>query len=350
LALNDKAFELCRDFVQPDGARFFQQVRRYEDYLANVLKKPESQAGDTLRLILPFLKAHGLTNQQLRDYSPKGLMLVPGAAGAYKFLHTQGFPIFALSTGYRQFAAALGQSLGFAPDHILATELDLDRYSLAAAEKEELLRLQEEITAAEEIVLPSETAAPEDLPPAVQEAIKICDRIFLERLPEMEIGVISREINPLGGPDKARVLEESLQSTGLKMNEVIYVGDSRSDVQALEAVRAGGGLGISFNGGQDAVKTAAVSIIADNAWPVALLANVFLLWGQEGVMELATKGSAGASRYLVLPEAVIDILMQGLQGRNFNLHAPSTRNPEETAQEGLAMRARLRGAAVAARG
>jgi hypothetical protein len=75
-----------------------------------------------------------------------------------------------------------------------------------------------------------------------------------------------------------------------------------------------------------------------------------LLWGKEGVMELATKGAEGASRYLVLPEAVIDTLMQGLQGRNFNLYATATRDPEAIAQESMAMRAKLRGGAVAALG
>ena len=39
LALNDNAFELCRDFIKPQGDRFFQQVRRYDDYLAAVAKK-----------------------------------------------------------------------------------------------------------------------------------------------------------------------------------------------------------------------------------------------------------------------------------------------------------------------
>ena len=48
-------------------------------YLADVAKKPEYQAGDTLKLILPFLKAHGLTNAQISDYSWKHIMLVPGS-------------------------------------------------------------------------------------------------------------------------------------------------------------------------------------------------------------------------------------------------------------------------------
>jgi predicted HAD superfamily phosphohydrolase len=350
LALNDHAFELCREFVQPEGVRFFQQVSRYDVYLAEVLKKPEYQAGDTLKLILPFLKAHGLTNARIGEYSRKSIMPVPGVEAAYKFLHTQGFPIFEISLSYRQFAEAVGQRLGFDAAHIFCTELDLDRYSLPPAEKEELLRLQQEIVAAPEIELPPAAASPEDLPPQVQDAIKVYARIFWERVPEMEIGAIYQEVNPLGGPDKALALEESLARTGLKMSDVIYVGDGSTDVQAFAAVRAGGGLSISFNGNGEAVKAAEVSIIADNAWPIALMASVFLLWGKEGVMELATKGTAAASRYLVLPEAVIDILMRGLQGRNFNLYAPSNRDPEEIAKESTAMRARLRGAAVAAQG
>lgn len=350
LALNDNAFEMCRDFIQPDGARFFQQICRYNDYLVEVLKKPGHKAGDTLKLILPFLKAQGLTNQQIREYAPKSMKLVPGVEGAYKFLHAQDFPIFEISAGGRQFAEAVGGRLGFDAGHIFATELDLDRYALAPAEQEELLRLQQEVVAAAELPLPQEIASPEAVSPAVQDALKLCDRIFVERIPEMDIGAIYREFNPVGGPDKARVLEESLQTTGLKMTDVIYVGDSITDVQALAAVRTGGGLGISFNGNGYAVKAAEVSVIADNAWPVALLAAVFVLWGKEGVMELATKGSAGASRYLVLPEAVIDHLMRGLNGRNFNLYSAATKDPEAIAEESLTMRTRLRGAAVAALG
>ncbi len=61
LALNDIAFELCREFLPPWGDRFFTQLRRYGDYLAEIAKPPEYQAGDLLKLIGPFLKARGLS-------------------------------------------------------------------------------------------------------------------------------------------------------------------------------------------------------------------------------------------------------------------------------------------------
>jgi len=137
LALNDNAFELCREFIKPQGDRFFQQVSRYDYYLAEVAKEPGCQAGDTLRLILPFLKAHGLTNTQLVDYCRGTLMLMPGAEAAFKFLQSLNIPMFEISTGYRQFAEAVGLRLGFDREHIFCTELDLDRYELSAAEAKE---------------------------------------------------------------------------------------------------------------------------------------------------------------------------------------------------------------------
>lgn len=351
LALNDNAFELCRDFLRPGGDRFFTQVSRYDDYLADILKKPGYKAGDTLKLILPFLKAYGLTNARIREYSLKTLKLMPGVEKTYKFLHAQEFPIFEISTSYRQFAEAVGKKLGFKSDHIICTELDLDRYKISAGEAAELRRFIEEIAAAPEIELPVGAKSLDDLPVAAQEAIGRCDRIFWERVPEMDIGVIYQEVNPIGGFEKAKALEESLAKTGVSMADTIYVGDSITDVQAFEAVRAGGGLAISFNGNRYAVDAAQVIVVADTAWPIALLASIFSYWGKESVLDLAAgAGKPGGSRNLVLPEAVIDYIGSGLQGGIFNLYPADTPKKDEVAKESAAMRAKLRGAAIAALG
>ena len=181
LALNDNAFELCREFIQPQGDRFFRQVSRYDNYLLEVAKRPGYKSGDILKLILPFLKANGLNDAQVEAYSRQNVTLVPGAEGAFKFLHSRDFPIFEISTSYRPFAEAVGLRLGFKKERIYSTAFDLDRYSLSAAEAEELKRLQEEIVAAPAIELPSE--ADEALLAPVAEAIGVLDRIFWERLP-----------------------------------------------------------------------------------------------------------------------------------------------------------------------
>jgi energy-converting hydrogenase A subunit R len=350
LALNDNAFELCRDFIQPQGDRFFRQVSRYDDYLAGVAKKPGYKAGDTLKLILPFLKAHGLTGSQMEDYSRRSVKLVPGAAEAYQFLHTRNFPIFEISTSYRQFAEAVGLKLGFDPEHIFCTELDLDRFKLEAAEAEELQRLGGEIVGAPEIDLPLDAAGLADLPNPVQEAIGTLERIFWERLPAMEIGALYQEVNPIGGPEKAKAVSDSLMKTGVSLADTIYVGDSITDVEAFEAVRAGGGLAISFNGNRYAINAAEVIVVSDSAWSIALLTAICQLWGKEGVLEVAAPETRAKSRSLVLPEEVIEPIFTGLDGRLLNIYLSKGIDRDKIAKESVAMRAKLRGEAVAALG
>jgi energy-converting hydrogenase A subunit R len=347
LALNDNAFELCREFIKPHGDRFFTQVSRYGDFLANIVQKPEYQAGDTLKLILPFLKAHGLTNALSRDFSSQNLRLVPGAEEAYRFLHSFKFPMFEISTSYRQFAEAVGARLGFDAAHIFCTELDLDGYQLAPAAAEELRRLEEEILAAPAIELPPGAAALTDLPGPVQEAVARLDRIFWERLPQLEIGASYREVNPVGGAEKAKAVADGLAQTGFTLADAIYVGDSLTDVQALAAVRTGGGLAVSFNGDRDAVQAAEVVVVTDCAWPIALFTAIFRQWGKEGVVEIAVPETRAKSRALVLPEEMIEPVAIGLQGHIFNLYLSNNPDLEKIVQESEAMGARLRGDAIA---
>lgn len=350
LALNDHDFELCREFLKPHGDRFFRQVSRYGDYLAKIAQRKDYQAGDTLKLILPFLKARGLTNDQMRDFATRSLQLVPGAEETYKFLHRFDFPIFAISAGYRQFAEAVGSRLGFKPERIFGTELDLDCYRLSETEAAALARLEEEILAAPDLELPPGAGALADLAEPVQEAIARLDRIFGEILPAMEIGVLLKEVHPLGGPGKAKTVSDSLTQTGCSLVNTIYVGDGLTDVPAFEAVRAGGGLTISFNGNHHAVNAAEVVVISDCAWPIAMLTAICRLWSKEGVLEVASPERRGKSRALVLPEEMIEPIAMGLQGHVFNLYMSDNPNRQKNLKESEAMRARLRGAAIAAAG
>ena len=350
LALNDNAFELCREFLKPGGGRFFIQVSRYDRYLTDIAPRPAYQAGDAPKLILPFLKAHGLTNALIRDFSRQHIRLLTGAEAAYQFLHRCNFPIFAISTSYRQFAEAVGTRLGFDPEHIFCTELDLDRYSLTPAEAAELRRLEEEILAAPAIELPAGARSLTDLPGPVQEAIGRLERIFLERLPQMQIGVLLQEVKPVGGAEKAKAVADSLAKTGFTLADTIYVGDSITDVQALKAVRAGGGLAVSFNGNRYALEAAEVVLVSDCAWPVALLTAIFRQWGKDGVLEVAAPETRTKSRALVLPEEMIEPILMGLQGHLCNIYLSSSPNREQMTRESEAMRARLRREAIAALG
>jgi predicted HAD superfamily phosphohydrolase len=347
LALNDNAFELCRDFIKPAGDRFFFQVSRMDAYLAAVGGKEGYKAGDALKLILPFLRACGLTNAALAAHAEKTLRLVPGAEDAYRFLHTQNFSIFLMSAGYRQFAEVVGRRLGFQKERIIGTELDLDRYTIPEQEAAALKTFIGEIPALPDIEIPAHAKTPEEVNAETREAVSRMEAIFGEIIPGMASGRIYDEVQPVRGPQKARALEESLAQTGTARANVMYVGDGTTDVEAFKTVRAGGGVAVSFNGDREAIDSAEFIVVANNAWPIALLVAIFQRWGKEGVLELSTSSQAGHEKIVALPQAVVEPIVQGLQGRNFSFYPANMPDREKVIMESMAMRARLRGEAIA---
>ncbi len=108
---NDNAFELTSYFV-PNGDHFFALISKYDDVLADVVKKPGYKAGDTLRLILPFLKAYGATNEKIREYSSKSILLIPGARDTLQFVRDL-MPSFIVSTSYEHYISSLCHLIGF---------------------------------------------------------------------------------------------------------------------------------------------------------------------------------------------------------------------------------------------
>jgi energy-converting hydrogenase A subunit R len=102
----------------------------------------------------------------------------------------------------------------------------------------------------------------------------------------MEVGRIFEEVNPVGGAEKAQAIVDSLRRTGGELADVIYVGDSITDVQAFELVRDGGGVTVSFNGNGYAVRSADICCMSKDTSVLSLLASRFIKGGRDGVLEL----------------------------------------------------------------
>ncbi|MCW4054456.1 MAG: hypothetical protein NWE84_06010, partial [Candidatus Bathyarchaeota archaeon] len=140
ISKNDNAFELAAHFI-PQGDNFFTLISRYDDILADIVKKPGYKAGDTLKLILPFLKAYGATNQGMTEYSSKNVLLVPGAKHMLQFVKTV-MPSFIVSTSYEQYMHALCSLIDFPFENVYCTRLDLDKYKLEEKERKRLKELR----------------------------------------------------------------------------------------------------------------------------------------------------------------------------------------------------------------
>ena len=285
ISKNDNAFELTSLFV-PDGDRFFTLISRYDDVLADIVKKPGYKAGDTLRLILPFLRAYGATNDKMRAYSARNILLVPGADETLRFA-TSIMPSFIVSTSYEHYISALCDTVGFQKENAYCTRLNIDRYELGREETERLKGLREEISKLPMIEIPKGAKSLHDLPSKTQTAVKTLDHVFWEGFSEMESGRMLREVNPVGGFEKANAVREITQKVGSDLSDVIYVGDSITDVDSFRMVKNGGGLTVSFNGNRYAVREAEIAVLSHHTVVTSILAETFKRFGKERVIQLA---------------------------------------------------------------
>jgi len=128
LTRNDNAAELSEAII-PGGDRFFKTISLYDDYLAEIVKKPGYKAGDTLRLILPFFKAFGLDNRTMVRFSRRNIEMIPQADCMLREIQDL-MPAYIVSTSYSAYIRAVCEALGFPFLNAFCTEVDLDGFEL----------------------------------------------------------------------------------------------------------------------------------------------------------------------------------------------------------------------------
>ena len=277
---NDNALELCQHFL-PDGGKFFSLVSRYDDYLADVVKRKGYRAGTTLKFVVPFLKAYGVSNNQVKDYSASHLLLFPGAKDLLSQIQSE-MPTFIISTSYSPYIEALCEATNFPYENTYSTKIDFDRYSLSLKQIDRLKFLYREILNLPEIDLQG-VKREEELSKESKTTLKMLDEILNEEIPSMRCGKILDEINPVGGEEKKKAVIDALNRAKTTISQVIYVGDSITDVEALKLVRKGKGASVSFNGNRYALRAAEFALIASRNFPIFLLCREFNKRGRNGV-------------------------------------------------------------------
>jgi energy-converting hydrogenase A subunit R len=284
ISKNDNAFELT-EHVLPNGDSFFSLISKYDDVLADVLKRPGYNAGDTLKLILPFLKAYDVTDERIREFSFRTLRLISGSKETLSLIRSLT-DAFIVSTSYEHYIKALCEFLNFPFVNTYCTRLAIDGYPLALEEKKKLKTLAEEIAFMPMITIPPLAKSIEDFATRDQELIRRLDQIFWETIAGMSCGRIFSEVKTVGGEQKAEAIRDITKRLQVPLSNVTYVGDSITDVQAFQLIRNNGGLTISFNGNSYAVKNAEIVIQAENNLVTAILTDVFLKHGKSAVLQL----------------------------------------------------------------
>jgi energy-converting hydrogenase A subunit R len=345
ISKNDNAFEITAHFV-PNGDKLFSLISKYDDVLADVLKKPDYSAGSTLKLILPFLKAYDVTDGQMEAFSAQNLILIANSKDTLQHVRAVA-SAFIISTSYEHYIKALCKAIDFPYQNTYCTKLSLDKYSVTEQEKMRLKEIAKEIAQMPMIIIPSAAKAIEDFSVADQETIRRLDTIFWNEIASMSVGRIFSEVTTVGGSQKAASIEYAVAKLHVLLEDVMYVGDSITDVEAFKLVRENRGLTVSFNGNNYAVRNAEIAVLSENNMVTAIIADVFCRQGKQAVLKLVENWNLPSlERNGVVSLSLLDHLFTLYPETLPKVQIVTAKNMETLAKESSEFRKRVRGEAI----
>ncbi len=344
ISQNDNAFEVTSHFV-PDGDKLFTVISKYDDVLADVLKRPRYKAGDTLKLILPFLKAYGVTDEKMREFSAKSLVLIANVKNTLNYVRKIA-DAFIVSTSYEHYIKALCNALNFPYKNTYCTRLSIDKYALAEKEKAKLKEMAKEIAQMPLIEIPSGAKSVKDFSEKDQKTIQRLDEIFWKEMASMDSGRILNEVNPVGGGEKAEAVKDAVRKVGMALMNVMYIGDSITDIDAFRLVKDSGGLAVSFNGNQYAIKNAEIAVLSENSIVTAVIADVFSRFGKQQTLSVIENWSRETLSKSQINQTLLNSLFQLYPRGLPKVKIITSENMEVLAKESNEFRKKVRGEAI----
>jgi energy-converting hydrogenase A subunit R len=344
ISKNDNAFEITKHCI-PDGGRFFAVISRYDDILADVLKRSGYKAGYTLKLILPFLKAYGVTDSGMEKFSAQNLVLIPQAKETLEYVRRLAYA-FIVSTSYNHYIKVLCQAIEFPFENTYCTKLNIDKYRIAGTERSKLKKIAHEIARMPVIEIPPHAKSLKDLSDDEQRVIQRLDEFFWHEIAAMNVGRIYVEVDPVGGVEKAAAVKDVIQRLNVAFEDVMYVGDSITDEEAFKLVTEHDGLTVSFNGNQYAVKNAEIAVQSESSIVTAVIADVFCRFGKKETLELAKDWRREALERSPVERTLLNRLFALYPRRLPKVNIITSENMENLARESSEFRTKVRGEAI----
>jgi energy-converting hydrogenase A subunit R len=344
ISKNDNAFEVSAHFI-PSGDKLFANISKYDDVLADVLRKPGYSAGSTLKLILPFFKAYGVTDAQMEDFSENNIVLIANSKNTLQ--HVQAIAnSFIVSTSYEHYIKALCRVLSFPYENTYCTKVSLDKYTITKQEEKRLKEIAEEITLIRLIDIPPASRKMEQFSRSDTALIQRLDDIFWSGIPKMSIGKMLGEVITVGGEQKAEAIRDVVKRLGADLADVIYVGDSITDIEAFKLVRGNGGLTVSFNGNSYAVKNAEVAVLSESNLTTAILADLFCRFGKEKTISVLQAWNIEGLKKSGVDKGLLGQLSTLYPNRLPKAQIVTTQNMEALVKESSEFRKKVRGVAI----
>lgn len=270
------------------GIEFFRRISNIDDIWGDfhkIKKDPTYSSGHTLKVILPFLKAMGATSVKLYKFARKSLLVVPNIDKVLKNLKRK-YNVWMISTSYDWFIVAFCDETGFDYARVYCTKVDkFDEIPISEGETILLRHFIEEVANMPVIEYDQKTGE------VIPEHQKYYDRItnfIWETVYNMPVGEFLRNVHPVGQTQKREALEKICKKLRVPLENVMYVGDSQTDVQCVEFLK-GKGLSMMFNGKGKVFQISDIMYIGEDARAIEEVADRFFKIGRSATIEYYTE-------------------------------------------------------------
>ena len=296
LTLNDNAYELADEFIE-DGGKLFKIISRFDDYLVDDVKLENYHAGDTLKLIVPFYKLAGLTNEKMIKFSRENIYLVDGSDDTLRFAN-ELIDSFIVSTSYGQYIEALCNYIDFPFQNTYHTQLDIgwatnfnqsdkksnnvssttnNSQTIVGDKSPKFIEELKKVDEFRKIILEHGDESEDDF--------NVLYDIFFNEFPKLEINKYIESVKTVGGKGKQIAVEDIVEKLDLGQGSIIYMGDSITDVEPLQYARDNGGLSVSFNGNEYPLNVAEIAVISNHTIVSSILIDLHSRFDKEYVLD-----------------------------------------------------------------
>ena len=285
LAPCDTLRGLAETFIE-NGGKLYDLFDRYDKITTYVLNRENvGNITDAGKLLAPFLKAYEANDYSVEKYYHQNMKLLPGAKEAMRyFLDT--LPTFVDSRMYEHAALALSEIAGIPMSIFNCSNLNLDENEMSRQTCRELRQMAAGLAKIRMSKMVYELNVPVQLDDAEVAMITALDETFQRKLPKTEAAGLLENTSMVGANEKAYALLDIRKSTQVDLDGTAYIGGEQADFQALDLVKDGNGLSMSFNGSEFAVHGCNVAVLSEDCTVAAVLVSKFYDTGIQGVFDL----------------------------------------------------------------
>lgn len=276
--------DLCARYVK-NGGRLYDVLSRYDSLTIYALGRDVANAGSVNRLVVPFLKAGGITDEAAHNFCSSTAVMMPEADKVIRYIASQ-MPAFISSESYEHHLLALGEKIDFPLSNISCNLFSFDSLKISRPDARALRSIASTIINAR---LTEEMYSVTQSPYLNKFDSKLVDMIddeYIKKTSKMDYNEALRKDVRIAGNEKAYAILELCRKKEIEMGSTIVVGSDESDYPAMDLVRDSDGLSISFNGTEYAVRGSNVAIVDEHPITVALLSMEFYNGGIESVYEM----------------------------------------------------------------